>query len=93
MKIKIAEVVEWDDALPLEEQSMMAQAWYNENVQSKLTVYDDEKGVKPKRDKYGRPELWVVDTPTATFEVKWNFHKKESADWTKGKTEIKIKKK
>lgn len=92
MKVKIAETIEWDDTLPLEEQSYLAQAWFNQNVQSKLTIYDDEKeGVKPKFDKYGRPEKWVVDLPTCTVELKWNYQKKDSTEWTKNKDSVTLK--
>lgn len=92
MKLKIAEVIEWDDSLPLEEQSYLAQAWFNQNVQNKITFYDDEKDkVKPTKDKFGRPEKWVVDLPKCTVELKWNFQKKESADWTKEKDTVTLK--
>jgi hypothetical protein len=91
MKIKVAEVIEWDDTLPVEEQSPMAQAWFMENVQSKITFYDDQKGIKPKFDKYGRPEKWVVELPTCTVELKWNYQKKDSSEWTKGKDSVSLK--
>lgn len=91
MKIKVAEVIEWDDTLPVEEQSPMAQAWFMENVQSKITFDDDQKGIKPKFDKYGRPEKWVVDLPTCTVELKWNYQKKDSSEWTKGKDSVSLK--
>ena len=91
MKLKIAQTIEWDDALPLEEQSFLTQAWFTENVSRKLTIYDDQQGVKLKKDHYGRPELWLVDLPDFTVEVKWNFQKKESADWTKGRDTVTIK--
>lgn len=91
MKLKIAETIEWDDALPFEEQSYLAQAWFNQNVQSKMSVYNDRGGAKLTRDKFGRPSAWVVDLPECTVEVKWNFQKKESADWTKGKDTVILK--
>ncbi len=92
MKVKIAETIEWDDALPLEEQSYIAQAWFNQNVQDKITFYDDEKEkVKPTRDKFGRPEKWVVDLPEHVVELTWNYQKKESSDWTKGKDTVTLK--
>lgn len=91
-KVKIAQIIEWDDALPLEEQSYLAQAWFNQNVQDKITFYDDEKGkVKPTRDKFGRPEKWVIDLPECTVELKWNFQKKGSSDWTKAKDTVTLK--
>lgn len=91
MEVKIAEVIEWDDTLPVEEQSPLAQAWFMENVQSKLTIYDNQEGIKPKFDKYGRPEKWVVDLSTCTVELKWNYQKKDSSEWTKGKDSVSLK--
>lgn len=91
MKLKIAEVIEWDDTLPVEEQSPLAQAWFMENVQSKLTIYDNQEGIKPKFDKYGRPEKWVVDLPSCTVELKWNYQKEKSTEWTKGKDSVTLK--
>lgn len=91
MKVKIAEVIEWDDTLPVEEQSPLAQAWFMENVQSKLTIYDNQEGIKPKFDKYGRPAKWVVDLSTCTVELKWNYQKKDSSEWTKGKDSVSLK--
>lgn len=89
--IKIADTVEWDDKLGFEEQSPMAQAWFLQNVQDKLNLCTDGNGNEPTRDKYGRPDYWVIDLPDFSVTVKWNYQKAESSDWTKAKDTITFK--
>ena len=86
------DTIKWDETKSFEEQDAVAQAWFQKNVGEKMG-FSQEKGKQvPTFDKNGRPESWKVVAGNFEFEVRRNYQRKESSDWTKGKDTITVKK-
>ena len=46
----------------------------------------------PRLIKNSRPEYWKIPVGNFEFEVRWNYQRKESSDWSKGRDTITVKK-
>ena len=86
------DIIKWDETKSFEEQDAVAQAWFQKNVGEKMGFSKEEGKEVPKFDKNGRPENWKIQVGNFEFEVRWNYQRKESSNWSKGRDTITVKK-
>lgn len=73
--IKIADNITWAEG----DMNLGARAWIAEEIGK----------VEPTKDAFGRPEVWVVETPTATVEMRRIYIRPGA--WAKKSDEITVK--
>ena len=88
------DTIQWDETKSFEEQDAVAQVWFQKNVGEKMGFNEETGKTKPVMDSNGRPQSWKIKTDDQKYEVevKWNYQKKNSSDWSKGRDTITIKK-
>jgi hypothetical protein len=86
------DTIQWDETKGFDEQDMLAQVWFQKNVGEKMGFSKEEGKEVPTFDKNGRPENWKIQAGNFEFEVRWNYQRKESSDWSKGRDTITVKK-
>ena len=86
------DTIQWDETKSFEEQDAVAQAWFQKNVGEKMGFTKEDGKELPTFDKNGRPQSWKVVVGQFEFDVRWNYQRKESSDWSKGRDTITIKK-
>ena len=88
----VLDTIQWDETKAFDEQDMVAQAWFQKNVGEKMGFSKEDGKQVPAFDKNSRPEYWKIPVGNFEFEVRWNYQRKESSDWSKGRDTITVKK-
>lgn len=83
----ITDKIQFDEALPLSQQSAEFQAWYNKNVNSQINDKTEIKAV----DEYKRPAQYSVLHDGFIVEVKPIYKTDSQSDWGCSDFQITVK--
>jgi len=83
----ITDKIQFDETLPLSQQSADFQPWYNKNVNSQI---NDKTEIK-ERDEYKRPALYSVLVDGFIVEVQPIYKTDSQNDWGCSDFQINIK--